>query len=228
MSLVALLPSPLLGSAMWQPVASVLAESGRQAVAIDIRGPAPATAQDALQAYLRALPDADELVLVPHSNAGLYVPAIAEHREVGAAVFVDAGLPPLGGGGAPTVPSGFFAVIAEKADDRRMLPVWTEWWDEQEVAALFPDAATRADIERQQRRLPLSYFEDEVPVPSGWANRPCAYLAFGETYQMEVEMARQLGWPVRTLDGEHLEMVVHPTGVADAILSLLGEAADHR
>lgn len=227
MSLVALLPSPLLGCAMWQPVASVLKELGRRVVAIDVGGPAPATAQDALRAYLRALPDDDELVLVPHSNAGLYVPAVAEHREVGAAVFVDAGLPPLGGGGAPTVPVGFFAMIAGKADDRRMLPVWTEWWDEQEIAALFPDARSRADIERQQRRLPLSYVEDAVPVPSGWAHRPCAYLAFGETYQAEVETARRLGWPVRTLDGKHLEMVVHPMAVANAILSLLAEA-DHR
>lgn len=213
---------------MWQPVASVLEERGRQATAVDLQGPAPATTQEALDAYLDALPEDTELILVPHSNAGLYVPAITERRKVSAVVFVDAGVPPPDGGDIPTLPAEFFETIAAKADDRRVLPVWSEWWDERDIVSLFPNPATRADIERQQRKLPLSYFEDAVRVPAGWADRPCAYLAFGETYQTEVETARRLGWPVQVLDGEHLEMVVHPPGVADALLALLGETAVDR
>ena len=178
-----------------------------------------------MDAFLRALPDDRELVLVPHSNAGLYVPAIIEHRQVSAVVFVDAGIPPPQGGEAPTAPAEFLEMLAAKADERRMLPVWTQWWDERDVAPLFPDAAVRADIERQQRRFPLSYFEDAVPVPAGWADRPCAYLAFGGTYQREAQTAGRLGWPVRVLNGDHLEMLVHPVAVADAVLALRDETA---
>lgn len=224
MSLLALLPSPLLGSAVWEPVARVLNDQGRSAQAVHLGGTAPTSSKEALREFLRALPQDEDLVLVPHSNAGLYVPAIAAERRVAAVVFVDAGLPPADGGDAPTAPPEFYEFLAAKADADETLPVWTEWWEE-DVAALFPDASARSGVERQQRRLPLSYFRDSVPVPPAWDRRPCGYLAFGDTYQLETETARSLGWPVRVLPGAHLEMVMHPHRVAEAILALLRDAA---
>jgi hypothetical protein len=76
--------------------------------------------------------------------------------------------------------------------------VWTEWWDE-DLAPLFPDTRTRELVERQQRRLPLAYFAGPLPLPRGWAERPAAYLAFGDTYADEVAFARDRGWPVSAL-----------------------------
>lgn len=226
MALLALLPSPLLNGAVWEPVASVLRALGCRAEAVYISAPAPANAKQALGAYLDALPEGEEYVLVPHSNAGLYVPALTEQRHVTSVAFVDASLPPVDGGDVPNMRPEYLESIAAKADHQRLLPVWTQWWNEQEVAALFPDSALREAIVQQQRRLPLAYFEDAVTVRPGWANRPCAYLAFGDGYATEAAAARRLGWPTEVIDGKHLEMLVHPKAVADAILALLHGARD--
>ncbi|MDG4827372.1 hypothetical protein O7635_36475 [Asanoa sp. WMMD1127] len=40
-----------------------------------------------------------------------------------------------------------------------------------DAESLFPDAATREQIGAQQRRPPLSYYEQRVPVPPGWDRR---------------------------------------------------------
>jgi hypothetical protein len=125
----------------------------------------------------------------------------------------------------PFSASEFFDVVAAKADDHGMLPVWTQWWDEQDVASLFPDDTIRSIVERQQRRLPLAYFGDFVHAAPGWANRPCAYLAFGDGYATEAARAREHGWPVQGVNGDHLEMLFHPDEVGRAIISLLVTAA---
>ena len=59
-----------------------------------------------------------------------------------------------------------------------------------------------------------------VGVPPGWAERPCAYLAFGDTYAEETARARDLGWPVEVLDGRHLHLLVDPDAVLEAVLRL--------
>jgi len=102
------------------------------------------------------------------------------------------------------IPAEFYDMIAGLADDDGLLPVWTEWWGDEDLSGLFPDVETRAEVEAEQQRLPLSYFTETVPVPAGWPTRPGAYIAFGEGYAAELTAARELGWPVRTLPGEHL------------------------
>lgn len=221
MSLLALLPSPLLGSQVWAAVATLIEARGQAVVSVDLGEQAPTCAADVVGAFLRGLPRAQDLVLVPHSNAGLYVPALIAARSVSSVVFVDAALPPTAGGSAPTASAEFRQFLADKADAQGLLPVWTDWWDE-DLSPLFPNPEVRAAVEGQQKRLPLSYFEDSVPVPAGWHQRACSYLAFGTTYQAQAAAAAELGWPVSVLDGEHLEMTVHPTAVTEQILALLG------
>jgi hypothetical protein len=167
---LALLPSPLLGPSVWQPVARVLTGRGWQATTSAVVGPVR-TGKDALDGFLAALPTEQDLVLVAHSNAGAYIPALVTHRRVVAVVFVDAVLPPSLGN-VPLAPPSFVDFLRVKADDSGLLPGWTEWWDEADVAALFPDAATRVRVEREQRRLPLSYFEGALTVPPGWDETP--------------------------------------------------------
>jgi hypothetical protein len=164
------------------------------------------------------------VVLIPHSNAGLFVPSLAaaRRRAVGY-VFADAGLPAAAAERAPMVPRQFYDMLAAKADTDGMLPPWTQWWDGEDLSGLFPDAHTRAEVESQQQRLPLSYFGESVPVPAGWPERPGAYLAFGETYGPERAAAAARGWPVTTLPGEHLHMLVNPAEVAAALISLVTE-----
>jgi hypothetical protein len=164
------------------------------------------------------LPDG-ELVLVPHSNAGLYVPALAEGRDVTAIVFVDAALPSGDGGTTPVAPVGLVDFLRTLADDHGMLPPWTRWWDEPSLDALFPDDETRQRVQAEERSLPLSYFTGAVPTPP-WDHLRCAYLAFGDTYRDEVAQARSADWPVEVVDGGHLEMLHCPERVARRVVAL--------
>jgi hypothetical protein len=156
---------------------------------------------------------------VPHSNAGLYVASLAVEREVAGVVFVDAGLPSPSPE-TPTAPVALREHLRGLADEDGMLPPWTQWWPD--VTTLFPDLAARRRVEAEQRRLPLRYFEAAVPSPPGWERRPAAYLAFGDTYDHERAEAQRRGWPVQTLSGDHLHMLVDPGAVTQALLELLG------
>lgn len=114
----------------------------------------------------------------------------------------------------------FLDFLRQKADGDGLLPLWTDWWPEDEVAALFLDRETQARVEREQPRLPMSYFEGFLPVPEGWDDGPAAYLAFGETYRDEREDARRRGWPVSTVAGGHLQLLNDPEQVATELVSL--------
>jgi hypothetical protein len=214
---LALLPSPLLGAAVWQPVAAHLVQAGWRVVTPETRV-APRTPEDVLRSFLEALPADQGLVLIPHSNAGLYVPAITAERRTIGYVFVDAAMP-AHYGRTRLAPPALVDFLAAKADDDGLLPPWTRWWDE-DVTGLFPNVEVREKVEREQQRLPLSYFTQSLPVPADWDTRPAGYLAFGDTYRSERQDAARRGWPVRTLPGEHLHMLVDPPQVAAAINQL--------
>ncbi len=215
-----LMGSALLGPAAWQPVADRLASLGREVfVAPSVSAPAPRTAADAETAYRDAVPEGRPVVVVPHSNAGNFVPALIGTRTVVGVVFVDAGIP-VDAGSQPVGTPEFVAALEPLADEAGVLPPWTEWFAEEDVNPLFPDAATRSRIESRQPRLPLSYLSDRVPVEAGWTAVPAAYLAFGDTYADEQARARANGWPVVALEGGHLHMLVDPDRVAAEILSL--------
>jgi hypothetical protein len=216
---LALLPSPLLGPAVWLPVSQVLARFGWNTV-ICATPSSPRGPQDVFDAFLQALPMHGDLVLIPHSNAGAYVPTLTTQRSVVGVVFVDAILPPERGR-IPLAPPESLPFLRGKADTDGVLPVWTDWWEEAEVAALFADVGTRREIEREQPRLPLTYFEDSLPAPEGWDDLPAGYLAFGNTYSHEREEARHRLWPVITADGGHLQLVNDPHKVAADIVDLL-------
>ena len=195
-------PSPLLGPAAWGPVADLL--GGVVAEVDDVASVAAALS---------------DVVLVPHSNAGLYAPLLAEAAGARATVYVDAA---LAGDGPDTAlaPPRFLAFLETLADADGILPPWTRWWEE-EVDELFPDAVTRTAVEAEQPRLPLSYFTSRLTVPPGWADRPNAYLAFGQTYADEIAFSRARGWPVTVLPGRHLHQLVDPAEVAAAITGLV-------
>lgn len=175
-----------------------------------------------MDAYLAALPADREIVLLPHSNAGLVAPLLASARRVAGYVFVDAGLPPASGA-VPVAASHLLSLLAEKADVGGLLPRWTAWWGQSESDALFPNDAIRARVESQQLQLPLSYFAETLEIPVGWDDRPSAYLSFGNTYAKERENAATRGWTVGSIPGTHLHMLIDPVGVADAIHDLLGQ-----
>ncbi len=204
------LPSPLLGPAAWAPVAALL--DARVADTAGATTPTAVTA--AFEAAARGL---SEVVLVPHSNAGLYVPLLGERIGARATVYVDAALAGAGPD-TPLAPPRFLELLEELAGADGLLPPWTQWWDD--VSELFPDEASRAAVEAGEPRLPLSYFTSRVAVPPGWVERPNAYLAFGDTYADEVAFALSQDWPLTVLPGRHLHQLVAPVEVAAAIEEL--------
>lgn len=212
-----LLPSPLVGPATWGPVATQLRAGHVSAVVAD---PAASHRPEEVLAGFVATADSvrGEVVLVPHSNAGYYAPLVADAVDAAVTVFVDAALP-APEGSTRLAPPELEALLLPLADDDGVLPPWTQWWDE-DVDALFPDEQTRQRVEAAMPRLPLTYFRARLRVPPGWERRPCAYLAFGDTYAPELTRAETLGWPVRRLDAPHLFPLWDPETTANTILAL--------
>jgi pimeloyl-ACP methyl ester carboxylesterase len=220
-----LIHSPSVGPRTWQPVAHRLAELGWEAAVpsllhvTDGGPPFWPRVVDAVRAGLDT-EQSQGVVLVAHSNAGLFIPVVsaALPGRVRGCIFVDAALPPASGS-APVAPPELLALLRDKASDG-LLPRWTDWWDEEAVAPLFPDQRTRQAVSEEQPRLPLSYYEASVPAPVGWDAQPCAYLLFGPPYDELADEARERGWIVQQLPGRHLHQLVDPDGVARLLLAI--------
>jgi hypothetical protein len=211
-------------------------------------------------AALESLPPGAPIVLVGHSNAGLFLPAIAEPlapRGV-SFIFADASIPPIDGvdgkdpadttdlgpapnGRADTGPTATAGptdtpdpadattapLVPEAVLDQLramavggILPRWGDWWPDDVTATLYPDTATRERVAAEEPELPVAFYEESVIVPAGWSRRPCGYLRFSDAYETEAEKAKTLHWPVLHIAGEHLHMLVDPTGVANGICDL--------
>lgn len=216
MTTYVLLPSPLLGAAAWDPVAGLLRSRGHR---VRVASPGGVgTSTEVLAAYVEAAGEPGS-VLVPHSNAGYFAPAVAARCAAAATVYVDAALPE-GDGVTPLAPPAFLDFLTGLTDADGLLPPWTDWWEHTD--GLFPDDAVRARVEAGQPRLPLSYFRSTVDVPAGWEQAPSGYLTFGDTYAAEAARARSWGWPARRLDGGHLHLLHDPVATVEAVERLQG------
>lgn len=227
-----LVHSPSVGPGTWAPVAGRLVARGATVVVpslLEVARAAPPfwpRVTELVAERVAGLADGRPVVLVAHSNAGLFVPVIAAAlaRPVAGCLFVDAALPARRGP-TPVVAAEHQEFLRKRAVDG-VLPPWTTWFDETEVAPMFPDRATREAVEAEQPRLPLSYYEQLIPVPDGWDRQPCGYLLFGPPHQEDSpyeEVANEAaarGWAVERIPGRHLHQVVDPDGVADRIAAM--------
>ncbi|MFC7534901.1 hypothetical protein [Actinoplanes sp. GCM10030250] len=132
--------------------------------------------------------------------------------------FADASVPARAGP-IPVASAERLEVLRAMATGGR-LPRWTEWFDEADVAPMFPDARTRAEVAAEQSRLPLSYYEAALPNPPGWAGLPCGYLLFSAHYEPMALDAEERGWRVERLPGLHLHQLVDPDAVAERLLAM--------
>lgn len=219
--------SLLLGPLTWAPVAARVAASGAVTVVPSLVDVAdaddppfwPLVAAKVNDAVSH-LPQDQPILLVAHSNAGLLVPVIvhAARHPVAGCLFVDASLPGRTGP-TPAASPERLNHLRSKATGGR-LPQWTTWWNEDDVALLFPDPRTRSAVSAEQPRLPLSYYEQQIPVPDGWDNRPCGYLLFGPPYDRTAQESRERGWDVDHVPGGHLHQLVDPDAVTARLVAL--------
>jgi hypothetical protein len=221
-----LVHSPSVGPLTWAPVAGRLEVLGAVAIVPSLVGVAAArppfwqTVVAAVTKSADRLPQDQPVVIVAHSNAGLFVPVIVEAfpRPVAGCLFVDAALPSPAGP-TPVAPPELLDFLRPKVTGGR-LPPWTAWWDESDVAPMFPDAQTRRAVSAEQPRLPFSYYQELVPTPPGWDDRPCGYLLFGPPYEPMAKEAQGRGWVVDRVPGLHLHQLVDPETVADRIAGI--------
>ncbi|MEU6205390.1 alpha/beta hydrolase [Micromonospora musae] len=175
---------------------------------------------DAVRDDLRQVPAGSFLTLVAHSNAGLFIPAIRSGLDhpVAGSIFVDAALPARTGP-TPVASSEMLEFLRPMAVNGK-LPRWTDWWDEADVAPMFSDPEIRRAVVEEQPTLPLSYYEQHIPVPDGWDDHPCSYLLFGPPYDDLADEARDRGWRVAHVPGAHLHQIIDPAGTARHLVEL--------
>jgi hypothetical protein len=231
MATFVLVHSPSVGPATWQPVAAQLTELGHLAVvpsllAVGDGGPpywerVVSAVADCLASA--GIPADEPVVLVAHSNAGVFVPVLTEgmHQPVSACIFADATVP-VTEGRMPMAEEEYLPFLRGLTGPDGRLPRWSDWWSEEEVAGMFPSVEVRQTITAEEPRLPLEYYLDSVPVPAGWDDLPCGYLMFSDGYEEQAEIAHHRGWPVRTIPGDHLHQVVDPAGVSQALAAMAG------
>lgn len=215
-----LMHSPFLGPATWQPAAQVLEGAGRRARMPSLLAVARSGAPHwpaGVETVVRSAA-VDPVILVPHSNAGLYVPAVIQALgdQVRGVVFVDASIP----GAGHHTPRDFLNRLAIVDG---LLPPWTSWWDEADVAQAIPDPQVRAEVEAEQPRMPLTYYDHLPPAPTGWDTPPCGLIWFGKPYDMGAAHAAMRAWPTLHMPGGHLHMLNNPSAVAEAVLRIAGD-----
>jgi len=216
---VHLVHSPLVGPATMKPLAAELAARRWRATAPDLRSSAR-TLGDFCAAAVRAVPTAD--VVIGHSGAGAVLPTVAARVGARCTVFVDAVLP------AETttyLPSpGFLDFIDTLPLHDGLLPAWHHWWPSDKVAELLPDERARRVVLDEIPAVPRSFYDDEIELPPSWWTQPACYLQLSPAYDDELARADQHRWPTARRVGGHLDLVVHPAEVADAIVELVALA----
>ena len=221
-----LVHSPSVGPSTWRPVAEHLTAAGHRVRVPSLlhagAGGPPFWPRvvNAVRDDLRQVSVRSPVTLVVHSNAGLFLPLIRSgiDHPVTSSVFVDAALPAQTGS-TPVASAELLEFLRPMAVNGT-LPRWTDWWDEADVAPMFSDPLVRQTVVEEQPTLPLSYYEQRVPVPDGWDDHPCSYLLFGPPYDDLAAEARERGWRVAHLPGAHLHQLVDPAGTARHLAEL--------
>jgi hypothetical protein len=213
-----LVHSPLVGPATMRPLAAALARRGWSPVVPDLRD-AASTPASFCAAAARATARAD--VVIGHSGAGSFLPALAVLVGASRTVFVDAVLPAATTRFAPS--AAFLEFVDTLPVHDGLLPPWQRWWPQETIAGLLPDEATRRAVTDEVPSIPRSFYDTAIELPDGWWTTPSAYLQLSPAYDDELAQARRLGWPTAARRGRHLDVVVVPEEIAADVTSLLDE-----
>ena len=231
-----LVPSFLLGPATWNMVAETLTGFGQDSV---VPCPVRTTPRDTdhitpwLDGVLASVPPTNELpiVVVGHSASGPRLPLVVDRltasgHTVTAMILVNSRIPE--DGGIPTErDSPFMNTLDSLERPDGYLPPWHRWWG-QMIEDMLPDDAARERVLSEAKPVPRATFDQPIPAPKLAGEVSLGFLALGRMYEPSYLQARDEGWNVLSLDGEHLHMVVDPMTVAGALLSLVGQGADGR
>lgn len=160
-------------------------------------------------------------LLVGHSGAGAFLPAIA--AAIGgstALLFVDAVIPPTHG--PHRTPDEMKELLDGQSVDG-LLRRWLDWWPADVIERLLPDPADREELAADMPRVPRSFYDADVDVPPGWSDGSdarCAYLRLSSAYDAELHEAERREWPTAALASTHLGTHTEPGRTLHALLEL--------
>ena len=132
MAVFVLVHSPSVGPATWLPVAQRLRLAGHQAIVPSLlsvgdgRPPYWRRVLAAVTAGLAGLDPDQPLVLVVHSNAGVFVPVLIDglRQQVAGCIFADATIPAVACS-TPMAGEDFLPVLRGLAQPDGRLPKWS-------------------------------------------------------------------------------------------------------
>ncbi len=165
-----------------------------------------------------------DVVLVGHSYAGQVITAVADRRPQAIArrVHLDAFVGRDGEAARDLLPERVARHWAESARDQGfgwLVPV-------RSLKAL--GVTDQADIDWLTPRLtphPWKTYTDPLRLTGAAGDVPGAFVecvSWMRVFQGHAERARELGWPVRTVDTGHEAMVTAPKALAAVLLELAG------
>ena len=215
--------SPLVGPATWAGVAPLLSGRGYDVRVADLSGtmtdgpPYSPRQVEAIAGCAAGRP----AILIGHSGAGaLLAPAgLAADQAIGY-VFLDAGLPVPGRNQMSTMPPELASQLRGLADEDGWLPPWSQWWGDDALAELIPDADTRRRFAAECPKLPLALFTERHQEGR---DLPSAYIRLSEAYADPAAQAADNGWPVIELASHHLAPLTDPATVTEAITAMIGQ-----
>ena len=86
---------------------------------------------------------------------------------------------------------------------------------------MIPDHARRRKVEAEMPRVPLSFYEATLDMPSTWFTTRCVYVLVSYAYREAAQQAGDRGWRVVKRPELHLDIVNDGDGFARAILGIV-------
>ena len=227
---IVLVAGPLVGASSWDPTASRLRAAGARVQIPDVLGGAgrvPSWCD--WTSHLLDLSSAEEApILIGHSSASTLVVDLATRMRVRGLIIVDGDIPPARGL-APPVRPALRDFIAGLADENGLLPPWSQWWVNDTRRAelvgidiLRRDPQALRSFEMDLPRMTLGWFDDAIDL-APWEHIPAGYVQLSPIYDHAAEEASRRGWPVRRLQGTHLDPTLRPDETAAAIQAICRE-----
>jgi hypothetical protein len=208
--------SPLVGPSTVAPLAAALEALGWTTTVPDLRTAIQSPTEFAQRAA-HTVDSAD--VVIGHSGAGAFLPAVADAMNAAITVFVDAVVPQPG---SPFVTSaGLLQLLDTLPVVDGFLPPWHEWWPAGLMVELVPDPILRRRIVDEIPRVPRSFYDAAVPMPLQWWTLPAAYLQLSPGYDEDRCRAETWSWPTIKLTGRHLDLCVRPDLIAEHVSDLV-------
>ncbi len=157
-------------------------------------------------------------LVVGHSGAGAFLPAIGSTLGNSAGlVFLDAVVPPASGAHR-TSPA--MREMLDSVTEDGVLRRWLDWWPEESIVDLLPHEADRAELGADMPRLPRSFYDIDIEVPSGWSQSRCGYIMLSDAHEAELHDSTERGWPTASVDSTHLAPHTQPEFVLREVLRL--------